>query len=358
MTPIPRIVIVVVCEDVTEIGIKKLIENKRAYAIRYGYEFLVFESEVKLGDLLDTGRFDWIWQLDVNTLITNFEIPIHLILPQNWYASTLPAPTSAENQVFDDLFPTSTKIEDLQIIVGVACTGMTTGSTLYRNSPYTRALLHHIQNSHPIPNPPLNSTKWPHLPKLRHLYEVGTNALEFGLSDIQSRRIAFFMQQINAGRERAEQDGAKGVVDAQEFQTGFEGRVGAIVRRLKTLENSGFVGNGVKARVAMVETVPERCVDAGHAWREGDFVLHLADVEQVESECRCCFDITSLAEGKNQDELCLNYRDNYINQIDKFWRDYEIKLEVVAEEMRKERERLIKILVMFENEAYETRMSR
>ncbi|KAH8891162.1 hypothetical protein GQ53DRAFT_841589 [Thozetella sp. PMI_491] len=112
------------------------LQNKAQYANRHGYEFIVeFESNSTRGvmwtkfDLLErvinTGKYDWVWWIDFDTLITNMSLPITDVISRALASDDRP--------------------DQVDLLATYDCNELNAGSFLTRASSYSIAMFNAIR---------------------------------------------------------------------------------------------------------------------------------------------------------------------------------------------------------------------
>lgn len=102
------------------------------YARRHGYDFIVdFESHTSLSvvyykfdmaeRLIASGKYDWIWWLDFDTLITNTSIPL--------------------TSIIDGALANTSNPENIDYIFTRDCNGLNLGSYIFRGTPRSAKLV-------------------------------------------------------------------------------------------------------------------------------------------------------------------------------------------------------------------------
>ncbi|KAJ1536673.1 hypothetical protein HK096_008892 [Nowakowskiella sp. JEL0078] len=423
---LPRIALVVVVSDYQSKWVNISIENKREYSRKHGYDFILSEHSKSssyhpawskpptLINLLKSQKYDWIWQIDLDTIITNIDLPVHHLIPRkSWYKSNLsysepnlneiakkypvgdfPELLASDHVSLDLRIPKSApilKTSDVQFILGIDCSGVNTGSMFLRNSPWTIAFLSQVSELRDQNETQLRKINiWWEQAALRWIFENGQEAL-FSKPDILNlRRTNALMNYVNLGRIRADSnfttERIQKLKTVDEFASDFHERIQKLVIRRQLDVHSNLndfrdqVDNIVKSRFIFI---PQKWTQANigpcnYAWKEGDFVVHFpglgnqrqqyfddylarSHVEFVDSSpsCRCCFNnMNSTMSGLRQ--KCLNYYATFVKETSEFWIEYDKKRHEIAQQLVKvwneEEIELLHIQNSIENEAYEARL--
>ncbi|KAF2705132.1 glycosyltransferase family 34 protein [Pleomassaria siparia CBS 279.74] len=130
----PRIAVVTFITD-EKSYVHLSLKNKDHYARRHGYDFVVdYEAHTDRGTtywkfnmmerLIKTNKWDWIWWVDFDTLITNTDIKVADIIEETLRNATVP--------------------DDIDYLTTHDCNGLNTGSFLVRGHERSIKFLHDI----------------------------------------------------------------------------------------------------------------------------------------------------------------------------------------------------------------------